>query len=217
MRPPKSLTAAVLVVALAGCAAPNGGDASPSISASDPDLTPLISPTPSPPSVAPSPSAPASAEPSASDDLGAFTCELPIVDPATVAPPANYADVRVGSHEGYDRAVFEFVQGLPEYTLERATPPFLHDASGEPVEVDGSSFLRLTLRGGTRQTQDGGSSWDGPREFHPGLATLVDLVEGGDFEAQSTWYFGMNSEACVRILRLVGEGGTPRLVIDVEH
>jgi len=48
------------------------------------------------------------------------------------------------------------------------------------------------------------------------LPTLVDLVEGGDFEAQSTWYLGLSGEACVRVLRLTDDG-PPRLVIDVEH
>ncbi len=163
----------------------------------------------------PGESTPASEEPVPSDALGAFSCDLPVVDDATVAR-AQITDVRVGTHADYDRAVFEFANGLPEFTLERATPPFSHDASGMPVEVDGSSFLRLTMRGGTKQTEDNTSSYDGPLEFHPGFSGLVDLVEGGDFEAQSTWYLGLASEACVRVIRLTDDGAQ-RLVIDVEH
>ena len=170
-------------------------------------------------SVSPSASVDASAstspEPIPSDELGAFSCELPVVDDATVAR-AQIADVRVGAHADYDRVVFEFENGLPEFTLDRATPPFTHDASGMPVEVEGSSFLRLTMRGGTKQTEDNTSSYNGPIEFHPGFSTLIDLVEGGDFEAQSTWYLGLASEACVRVIRLTDDGA-PRLVIDVEH
>ena len=63
---------------------------------------------------------------------------------------------------------------------------------------------------------EGTSSYDGPTDFDPGFATLVDLVEGGDFEAQSTWYLGLSREACVRVIRLTDDGA-PRLVIDVEH
>lgn len=44
----------------------------------------------------------------------------------------------------------------------------------------------------------------------------MDLVEGGDFEAQSTWYLGLANEACARVIQLT-EDGAPRLVIDVEH
>ncbi len=155
------------------------------------------------------------AEPVPSGQLGTFDCELPVVEDATTAR-ANITDVRVGTQAEYDRVVFEFANGLPEITLGRAAPPFTHDASGMPIEVDGSSFLRLTMRGGTKQTVDNTSSYDGPTDFDPGFLTLVDLVEGGDFEAQSTWYLGLANEACARVIQLT-EDGAPRLVIDVEH
>ena len=72
-----------------------------------------------------------------------------------------------------------------------------------PLDVSGSSFLRLTMRGGTKQTEDGTSSYDGPTDFDPGFPALVDLVEGGDFEAQSTWYLGLSARpAC-------GSSGSP--------
>ncbi|MCV0402765.1 MAG: hypothetical protein K5924_03530 [Chloroflexi bacterium] len=156
-----------------------------------------------------------STEPIPSDALDEFVCELPLVENATT-PRANISDLRMATHDGYDRVVFEFAQGLPEITLDRATPPFTHDASGMPIEVDGGSFLRLTMRGGTKQTEDGTSSYDGPTDIAGGFPALVHLVEGGDFEAQSTWYFGLTHDACVRILQLTDDGA-PRLVIDIEQ
>jgi hypothetical protein len=154
-------------------------------------------------------------EPVPSDELGPFTCDLPIHEDATVAR-ANITDVRTGTHDGYDRVVFEFADGLPEASLERAEPPFTQDASGEPIDVQGESFLRLILRGGTKQTLEGTSSYDGPTEFETGYPALVHLIEGGDFEAQSTWYFGLAAESCVRVLTLTDDG-TARLVIDIEQ
>ena len=198
---------------MAGCF---GGPAA----SSPPETSPTASPpAPSAPASTPASAAPTVAptvEPVPSDDLGTFGCDLPAVDDATTAR-AQIVDVRVGTHDDYDRVVFEFGDGLPEFTLDRAAPPFTQDASGLPIEVEGNSFLRLTMRGGTKQTEDGTSSYDGPTDFDPDFAMLVDLIEGGDFEAQSTWYLGLESEACVRVMRLVGEGGAPRLVIDVEH
>lgn len=197
---------------------------SPGASASAPGATPSASAAASP--TAPPASAPASAspaqtsaptpEPVPSDELGPFTCDFPIVEDATVAR-ANLVDVRIGEHDDYDRVVFEFEQGLPEITLDRAQPPFTQDASGMPIEVRGESFLRLTMRGGTKQTDEGTSSYDGPTEFSPDLDTLVHLVEGGDFEAQSTWYFGLDEddETCARVIQLTDDGA-PRLVIDLE-
>jgi hypothetical protein len=194
---------AIVGLLLAGCV----GDATA------PSNTPGPSST-IPASTSAAESAPASVEPIPSDALGAFSCDLPVVEDATVAR-ALITDVRVGTHADYDRIVFEFADGLPEITLDRATPPFTHDASGLPVEVTGSSFLRLTMRGGTKQTLENTSSYDGPTDFDPEFPTLVDLVEGGDFEAQSTWYLGLAGDACVRVLQLTDDA--PRLVIDVEH
>ena len=157
----------------------------------------------------------ATEEPIPTDELDDFTCDLPLHVDATIAH-ANITDVRTGTHDGYDRVVFEFADGLPEASLERAEPPFTQDASGLPIEVQGESFLRLILRGGTKQTLEGTTSYDGPTEFETGYPALVHLIEGGDFEAQSTWYFGLAAESCVRVLTLTDDG-TARLVIDIEQ
>jgi hypothetical protein len=205
MRPAHQLTALGLIaVLLAGCfgesptSTPGDATSSPAASAGEP-----------------SEPAAASADPEPSDDLGPFSCDLPIHEDATV-PRANIVDVRIGRHTGFDRVVFEFGDGLPEMTLNRDEPPFAQDGSGFPIQVDGSSFLRLTMRGGTKQMDDGSSSYSGATEFEAGFPTLVHLVEGGDFEALSTWYIGLSSEACVRVLQLTDDGA-PRLVIDIEH
>ncbi len=213
MRRPVAPMLVIATALLAGCV--DAGTPPSSIApvnSSAPSASASV-PASAPPSTT---AASASVEPIPSADLGSFSCDLPIVEDATV-PLANITDVRIGSHPDSDRVVFEFTDGLPEITLDRATPPFTHDATGMPIEVSGSSFLRLTMRGGTKQTVEGTSSYDGPIDFDPGFATLVDLVEGGDFEAQSTWYLGLSDEGCVRVMQLVGEGGSPRLVIDVEH
>lgn len=209
MRGPTRLTAfTAALVLLAGC---TGTDPSASQPSGQESPTPAASAATSEP---PASSAPVpTSEPIPSEDVGAFTCDLPIVESGTVAV-ANIVDVRVGTHDGYDRVVFEFEQGTPELSLDRAEPPFTQDGSGLPIEVDGSSFLGLVMRGGTKQTDAGTSSYDGPTDISPGFPALVHLIEAGDFERQSTWYLGLTGEACVRVLLLEGP---PRLVIDVEH
>jgi hypothetical protein len=166
------------------------------------------------------PSAPTSgtplptADPVPPEELGPFVCEFPVEGARTVQQTVNITDVRIGSHDGYDRVVFEFNEGTPEYSLDRAEPPFTEDPSGRPLNVQGNAFLQLIMRGGTKQTASGASSYLGPTDFDPGFPQLVDLVEGGDFEAQSTWYLGLDSEACVRVIVLTLPD---RLVIDIEH
>jgi hypothetical protein len=198
----------VALVLLAGCTA---ADPSASQQTSEESPTPVASAGMSEPpaSIALVPTT----EPIPSEDVGAFTCDLPIVENGTVAV-ANIVDVRVGTHDGYDRVVFEFEQGTPELTLDRAEPPFTQDGSGLPIDVEGDSFLGLVMRGGTKQTDAGTSSYDGSTDISPGFPALVHLTEAGDFERQSTWYLGLTGEACVRVLLL---DGPPRLVIDVEH
>ena len=198
---------AVLVLAACSGTDPSPSEGGPSVASS------LPSAAASAVASAPASAATSSLEPIPSDELGEFRCDQAVVEDPTVAI-ANITDVRYATHPEYDRVVFEFEQGTPELTLDTATPPFTQDASGEPITVEGESFLRLTMRGGTRQTDEGTSSFDGPTDFDPGLPTLVDLVQGGDFERQSTWYLGLAAETCARVILL---DGPPRLVIDVEH
>ena len=48
-------------------------------------------------------------------------------------------------------------------------------------------------------------------------AAIMNVKVVGDFEAQSTWYAGLASEACLRVMTLPAEGGKMRLVIDIAH
>jgi hypothetical protein len=208
--PTRPLVIGLMAMAVVACSSPvASGSPTPSAGPSSPAASPSTAPSDEP-STAPT------AEPIPSEDLeGGFSCDLPVHVDQTVAR-ANITDVRIGSHEGYDRVVFEFRDGLPEGSLELAEPPFTHDASGLPIDVEGESFLRLILRGGTKQQDDGTSSYSGATDFDPRHPTLVHLVEGGDFEAQSTWYFGLAADSCVRVTTLEDDGSA-RLVIDIEH
>lgn len=204
MSPPRRSAAVLVILLLAAC---GDGGSGPSATASPSDAGSPATTT------SPAAGATATSHPTGGDREHSFTCDLPIVEPGT-APIANIVDVRVGTHDGHDRLVFEFDQGTPEFTLDRSEPPFTADASGAPLEVAGESFLGLVMRGGTKQTDAGDSSYDGSTEFEPGFHTLLHAVEAGDFERQSTWYLGLAEEECVRVLQL---DEPPRLVIDVEH
>ena len=192
-------------------ASPTATPPSDSGSPSSPPASPSDGGTATPVEV-PSLSAAPSAEPS-EDALPDFACAFPVIGDGTV-PRAQLTDVRVGSHAGYDRIVFEFENGLPELEVTQATPPLLQDGSGLEMDVAGEAFLQILMRGGTKQTETGGSSYPGPREFTTGFDQLVELEEGGDFEAVSTWYAGLAADTCVRGFTL---DGPPRIVIDVEH
>jgi hypothetical protein len=196
-----ALVAAALLVS--ACAAP-GGTVAPGTASSTPG-----SPTPT---VAPSSQdASPSAEPT--DSLPPFVCSLPASVAAT-ASRAQIHDIRVGTHDGYDRIVWEFESGVPAVTVEQTQPPFIADPSGLPLSVHGSSFLKIVMQGGTILTPDFAKSFTGPTSLMPVYPTLVELKSGGDFEGVSTWYVGLSGEACVRVFTL---SGPDRLVMDLQH
>ncbi len=199
----------VAAAILGGCA--SAASPSASTASREPSSTPGVASTEPTASLTASPSESASAEPSA--DLPGFACS-PITGLAATTPRATITDVRIGTHDGYDRVVFEFDSGIPTVTVAAALPPFSEDGSGLPVVVSGTAFLRVTMTGASAATPDGAVAYDGPYSFTPGFPRLAHLVRGGDFEAVSTWYIGLNAGACLRVLAL---DNPSRLVIDVEQ
>lgn len=205
----RSLSMLPLLVAalvLGACARPGAGDGSPPASADDASPSAAASQSTQPSSVASASAAP-------SEDLGPFSCAFPIEERGTPVH-AQIVDVRVGEHDGYDRVVFEFEDGIPEFVLSQAEAPYTEDPSGNPIEVSGDAVLQLVMIGGTSISPDYEQTYTGPFEFDPGFSKLVHLVEAGDFEAVSSWYIGLAGDSCARVLTL---DGPDRLVIDIEH
>jgi len=195
------LAAALLVLVLAGCTP----SASPSASVS---VVPTASSTMAPTS-APTKAPTAAPEPTA--DLGDFICSYPYAVDGT-SDRAQIDDVRVGSHKGYDRIVFQFQRSIPAMDVKVGKPPFSKDPSGLPLNVAGNDFLVFVLRGGTAVTPDGTLTYEGTTNFKPDYPLLVQFVQAGDFEAQSEWVAGLTGPACIRAFTLTGPD---RLVIDL--
>jgi hypothetical protein len=189
-----------------------------------------IAPSPSvsvSPSLAPSPSeqpsASASAGSSASNaptatptapDQG-FICGFEVTLAATGGTVAHTADVRVATHAGYDRIVFEYLEdSTPAFEIDDARPPYTQDPSDQPMTVSGSPVLEIILNGATKLANDGTITYTGPTEFLPRFPQLTHLTERGDFEAVNTWYVGLNGGNCVRAAVLTDPS---RIVVDVQH
>jgi hypothetical protein len=169
------------------------------------------------PSGEPSPSVQPSAEPSPSSDLPPFTCELPITLDAVGSDfhPLVAQDIRVGTHDGYDRIVFEYDGGTPSLELDVAQPPYVQNPSGLPLTVAGSPVYRITLHGASKYDMERNEQpYQGPTNFDPGFAQIVQFVEYGDFEATHSWYLGVDGGECARVFQLTDPS---RIVIDVQH
>lgn len=211
------LAAALLVGACAAPGSTGAPDASSSSAPVSPAPSATVGPTPTTAPAATTPTATPSVSPDVSPEptssLPAFTCTLPI-NVAATASLAQIHDIRVGTHDGYDRLVWEFESGIPAVSVERAQPPFVADPSGLPLTVQGTSFLKIVMQGGTTLTPDYTKSYAGPTDLTPGYPMLVELKIAGDFEGVSSWYVGMTAGACVRVFTL---SAPDRLVIDLEH
>ena len=131
---------------------------------------------------------------------------------------ALLTDVRVGTHDGYDRVVFEFTtRGSPAgsaatYEVAKATAPYLEDPSGRPMAISGTTVLGITFRGATTQTLDSRSSYSGSRAFAPGFPILTELKSRGDFEAVNSWLAGTSGASCLKTQVLANP---TRLVVDL--
>lgn len=164
-------------------------------------------------SVEPSTSASAAASDELTGSLPPFACVATVTIPRT-ADRAQITGLRVGTDAAFDRIVFEFASGTPQTVIQAVLPPFYRDPSGLPLTVSGSAFLKVTMTGGTKVSPAGGMTYAGATDLHPEFPQLVELIEGGDFEAISTWYLGLNGGGCIRAEALTGPS---RLLIDIQH
>jgi hypothetical protein len=229
---------AAIAVAVAACA--GGGTPSPSASGamatpSTGASAAASTATPSVSSAAPAPSVPLPSAAPASPLSSTAAASPPTVGPATIdaavgastvacgtavrarpvvtpAEPVPLAAVRAGEHAGFDRIVFELDGSVvPAFDVTPAEPPFTADASGLPIDVQGTSFLRIHFPFAT-----GMGSYVGPAAL-PGPGgpdgTLAAVVLAGDYEGVLTWIAGARSPVCYRVSIL---GAPTRVVIDLQ-
>lgn len=133
---------------------------------------------------------------------------------STAAEPPILRAVRVGTHPGLDRLVFEFDgAGLPAWQVEYVDRPVRDCGSGDPVQVAGDAWLQVRFNGAHAHTPEGAST-SGPRRREVGLTVLRELVRTCDFEAEVTWVAGLArpNPYTARVL-----AGPSRLVIDIAH
>ncbi|WIM66822.1 hypothetical protein QP027_06695 [Corynebacterium breve] len=122
-------------------------------------------------------------------------------------------DVRVGSHEGFDRVVFEFDgTGTPGYHAGYTDEP-RQQASGMPLEVTGDAYLELMIHGTPMGMGDLESPLIqmGPMDLQAG--NVQGVTHGGVFEADTQYVIGVDKQRPYSVTVL--ENPT-RVVVDVE-
>lgn len=132
---------------------------------------------------------------------------------------AQLTDVSVASLPGKDRVTFTFEQGstVPRFQLSSASPPFHQDPSDEPMDVEGSSFMRVVFHGasGVDLSSSGvRKTYTGPVSLKPRLKVVQDVEQEGDFESTLTWDIGLSRPSCWAADLLTDPA---RVIIDLPH
>lgn len=209
----------LLVLLLAACGGGGDGDAAPATTADSPTTEPAPAPEPT------------------ETETGAATETGPDPDAAPEGPPFRtdatagessgptegsgtslLSDVRLASHGGFDRLVFEFRPGgVPAYQVDYVRPPITSNPGGSTMSVAGEAFLSIRMEPASSFDASGDLEqvYRGPLRLvgaDAGAQIVQDVVRTEDFEAVMTWVAGLARRQPFRAFTLTGP---PRLVVDV--
>ena len=202
---------ALLLSLAAGCSsgpspAPSTGGSStgpsPTASSASPSATTAA------PSASPTSASPAPVPPSPVPTASGFTTQAVSGGTAYVAPAqAHLRQVRVGSHQGYDRVVLDFgTDRVPPFTVTpQDSPSFRTDAADLLVTLRGTAGVRVVLH----DTVKNAMVVDALLPLYPAVRQVQAI---GYFEAVVSYGVGVLGPARVRVMTLADPY---RLVVDV--
>ncbi len=137
-----------------------------------------------------------------------------IIDrPRSNTSAATLVAVRTGTHESFDRIVFEFDERVPGYHVEYIDRPVRKCGSGKVAQVAGNGWLEVRLSPANAHTEEGRPTV-AERERMPNLPEFLELELTCDFEAVVTWVLGVGSPNRYQVREL---SSPPRLVVDVRR
>jgi hypothetical protein len=124
-------------------------------------------------------------------------------------------DVRVATHDGFDRIVFETGgDGVPGWFVDYGEATA--QGSGEPVEVAGDVTLRVSVTMVTLPPDlpDDLTPWDAERLDGPVDGVVQEIVEDTIFEGHHAFFVGLDAERPFLVERFEDPH---RVVVDVLH
>lgn len=208
MRPIRRAAVAMLALAVltvAGCQSSTNPTTAPpsSMSATDPTVTPR-----------PTTSTPATTAPATT--AAPSQVAWPTGPRTTKGTGGMLVAVRAARHQGFDRVVFEFAEGLPPASVSHV-PYLLEDPRGGLLPLRGRAFLQVVFKHASTVDQRSAQprrTYSGPTVITPGLPSLSQVRLAGDFEAVLSFGLGLNQRAGFRVFTLTGPW---RVVVDISH
>lgn len=128
--------------------------------------------------------------------------------------PQAVVDVRIGSHDAFDRVVFELESdgGTPGWFVEYDEP--IAQGSGEEVEVEGGASLTVLITPVSLPPAlpEDVRTWEGGPIEGPEGGVVQQVVGGSVFEGYHQFFIGVDQERPFAVERLEDP---PRVVIDL--
>jgi len=118
--------------------------------------------------------------------------------------------VRTAHHPGFDRITFEFSGPRPGHRIGYVAQ-LVENASGKPVQLAGGAAINVVFQGANAH-DDQGQPTVSPRRFEPGLPSLKEVAQIGDFEAVVTYGLGVDHRVPFKVLEL---SNPSRIAIDI--
>ena len=131
--------------------------------------------------------------------------------PAT--PYSHLVALRIGTHDGFTRVVFEFRDGVPGHRIGYRDRPVIQDGSGDEVAVDGDAVLLAHFEASSTFDLDTSKpTYDGPQRVG-GRPPVAEVVRVSDFEANLDFAIGVDGGN--RPFKVTTLTNPSRVVVDV--
>ncbi|HEX8140311.1 MAG TPA: hypothetical protein VF544_22290 [Pyrinomonadaceae bacterium] len=127
----------------------------------------------------------------------------------------EYLKMRFGSHDGYDRVVFQVDGDLIGYYITYGKPPFQGEASERSVKVRGKAFVEIALYPVISSDANiEANERYAIRQSRTRMPLIRDVKQVEWFEGEIRYVFGLNRR---RPFRVQVFSNPTRLVVDFKH
>ncbi|MFD5869441.1 hypothetical protein ACFWGD_12660 [Corynebacterium sp. NPDC060344] len=138
--------------------------------------------------------------------------------PAEAAPAdgsyLGIKDVRIGSHDGFDRIVIEFMgDGAPGYWVRYEEMP-TQQGSGNPISVGGAHKLAIDVRGTGYPFDFNVDDYPNGPVRPEGTSAISEVRGFGTFEGTTQYVAGIDGER--RPFKVFKAADPTRLIIDIQ-
>lgn len=127
----------------------------------------------------------------------------------------EYLKMRFGSHDGFDRVVFEVDGDLIGYYITYGKPPFQGEASEETVTVRGKAFVEISLYPVVSSDENiEANKRFAIRQSRVRMPIIRQVRHVEWFEGEIRYVFGLNRRTPFRVQVF---SNPTRLVVDFRH